>query len=140
MTRYGKSIILMLIHVDKSTFPFMQDPGHFPHNRTNTNCHCAPLTVCSEHEQTEKKKRDKSKDSECEKAEEKKNGVSLTVLLGILFELHVYSLHSAVCDTSPLILSLPLPLPHSLSLHPRTAFQTKARGKIPAPKFRCCSQ
>lgn len=36
--------------------------------------------------------------------------------------------------------SLPLPLSHSLSLslHPRTAFQTKARGKIPAPKFRCC--
>lgn len=95
MTRSGKSTILMLIHVDKSTFPFIQDPGHFPHNRTNTNCHCAPLTVCSEHEQTEKK-RDESKDSECEKAEEKKNGVSLTVLLGILFELHVYSLHSAV--------------------------------------------
>lgn len=29
-------------------FPSIQDPGHFPHNRTNTNCHCAPLTVCSE--------------------------------------------------------------------------------------------
>ncbi len=69
---------------------------------------------------------------------QKQNGVSLTFLLGILFELHVYSLHSAVCDKSSYSLS-PSPS-HTcfLSTLPRSAFQTKARGKIPAPKFRCC--
>lgn len=98
--------------------PSTEDRGHFPHNGTNTNCHCAPLTVYSESYNSHiRQKNDESKDSDHENAKEK-NGASLTVLLGILFELHVYSLHSAVCDTSPLILPLPLSLPLALAFSP----------------------
>lgn len=109
-------------------FPSIQDPGHFPHNRTNTNCHCAPLTVCSELYNSHKTIKTKANTVTVKK--QKKNGVSLTFLLWILFELHVYSLHSAVCDTSPLILPLSLPLalafsPPSLAL----PFRLKPEGK-----------
>lgn len=121
MTRSGKSTILMLIHVDKSTcfHPYkIQDTSH----TIGQTLIVIVLPWQSVQSITIAKciKKDERKDSDCEKAEEKKNGVSLTVLLGILFELHVYSLHSAVCDTSPLILSLSPSLSPTRSRFPST--------------------
>jgi len=130
MTRYGKSIILMLIHVDKSTFPFMQDPGHFPHNRTNTNCHCAPLTVCSEHEQTEKKKRETKAKTASVKKQKKRRMVSPLPSSSGSFLSCMYTACTQLSVTQVLLFSLSLSLSPTRSLSTLALpFRLKPEGK-----------
>ncbi len=87
------------------------------------------------------RKTEKTKDSDREKAEEEWClpylpprdpfwAACIQPALSCLWQVLLFSL------------SLSLSLSHTrscfLSTLPRSAFQTKARGKIPAPKFRCC--
>lgn len=124
-------------------FPSIQDPGHFPHNRTNTNCHCAPLTVCSERYNSHKTEKTKAKTVTVKKQKKRRMVSPLPSSSGSFLSC-MYTACTQLSVTQVLLFSLSLSLSHSLSLslHPpslaRSAFQTKARGKIPAPKFRCC--
>lgn len=146
MTRSGKSTILMLIHVDKSTcfHPYkIQDTSHtigqtlivivLPWQSVQS------ITIAKRQKKRQKQRqwlwKSRKKEEWCLPYRPPRDpfwAACIQPALSCLWHKSSYSL------SLPLPLSLPLALAFSPPSLTRSAFQTKARGKIPAPKFRCC--
>lgn len=114
-------------------FPSIQDPGHFPHNRTNTNCHCAPLTVCSERYNSYKTEKTKAKTVTVKKQKKRRMVSPLPSSSGSFLSC-MYTACTQLSVTQVLLFSLSLSLSHSLSLslHPPSLtlpFRLKPEGK-----------